>query len=206
MNGNPMTMQVNATATGVGFTYMTGGGFQAPNNGPGSFPAVISGWGPGEAGVQFYGPYKTAKKISQLTSVKSNWTFTMGASGDAVYDVWFSNASAAPPVPGIELMIWIGNKDKMPIGSVPNGAAALSGRTPYVGTNGTGQQVVSYWVPTGTNGSPVSNFDLLAYFKDAVGKYAGITNDSYLLGVQTGFEVYSGNWTTSDYSITIQSQ
>ena len=60
-NGNPMTMQVKATAGGVGFTYTTGGGFQAPNNGPGSFPAVISGWGPGHDGIQFYGPYKTAK-------------------------------------------------------------------------------------------------------------------------------------------------
>ena len=52
MNGNPMTMQVMATATGVGFTYTTGSGFQPPNSGPGSFPAVISGWGPGEAGIQ----------------------------------------------------------------------------------------------------------------------------------------------------------
>ncbi len=63
-NGNPMTMQVNATAGGVGFTYTAGGGFQAPNNGPGSFPAVISGWGPGHDGIQFYGPYKGGKTIS----------------------------------------------------------------------------------------------------------------------------------------------
>ena len=43
-----------------------------------------------------------------------------------------------------------------------------------------------------------SNLDLLAYFKDAATHgYAGLSNDSYLLGVQTGFEVYSGTWTTS---------
>ena len=41
--------------------------------------------------------------------------------------------------------------------------AALNGRTPYGGTNGTGEKVVSYWVATGTNGSPVTDFDLLAY-------------------------------------------
>ncbi len=37
-NGNPMTMQVSATASGVGFTYTPGGGFQAPNSGPRILP------------------------------------------------------------------------------------------------------------------------------------------------------------------------
>jgi hypothetical protein len=210
-NGNAMTMQVSATSGGVGFTYTTGGGYQAPNNGPGSFPAVVSGWGPGHDGIQFYGPYKTAKQISALTSVKSSWSYTMGTSGDAVYDVWFGN-SASPTVPQVELMIWMGNKDKNPLGSVPSGATAVVGsdgvsRTPYVGTNGTGEKVVSYWVPTGTNGGPVTNFDLLPYFKDAAshsGWGLGVTTGTYLLGVQTGFEVYSGNWSTTDYNITIQ--
>jgi len=203
-NGNAMTMQVKATAGGIGFTYNTGSGYQAPNNGPGSFPAIISGWGPGHDGIQFYGPYKGGKQISQLTSVKSNWSFTMGSTGDAAYDVWFSNSSAAPPVPGIELMIWIGNTGKNPLGSVASPGTAVSGRTPYVGTNGTGEAVVSYWIASpGT--TSVSNFDLLPYFQDAASHgYAGLKTSSYLLGVQTGFEVYSGNWTTTDYNITIQ--
>jgi len=202
-NGNPMTMQVSATASGVGFTYNTGGGFQAPNSGPGSFPAVVSGWGPGHDGIQFYGPYKTAKQISQLTSVKSSWSFTMGSSGDAVYDVWFGN-SATPTVPQVELMVWIGNKDKMPLGS--STGSALNGRQPYEGSNGTGEKVISYWVPTGTSGSPVTDFDLLPYFKDAAQNHpnTGLSNSSYLLGVQTGFEAYSGNWATTDYKISIQ--
>jgi hypothetical protein len=202
-NGNAMTMQVKATAGGVGFSYMTGSGYQAPNNGPGSFPAVISGWGPGHDGIQFYGPYKGGKKISQLTSVKSNWSFTMGSTGDAVYDLWFSNAGTQPPpVPGIELMIWIGNTGKNPLGSAAGGT--FMGKTVYVGTNGTGEQVVSYWVAApGT--SSVTNFDLLPYLQDAASHgYAGLSNNSVLLGVQTGFEVYSGNWTTTDYNISIQ--
>ena len=60
-NGNPMTMQVMATSGGVGFTYSAGSGFSAPGNGPGSFPAIISGWGPGHDGIQFYGSYKGGK-------------------------------------------------------------------------------------------------------------------------------------------------
>jgi hypothetical protein len=204
-NGNPMTMQVNATAGGVGFTYMAGSGFTAPNNGPGSFPAIISGWGPGHDGIQFYGPYKGGKTIGQLQSVKSNWTFTMGSTGDAVYDVWFSNASSQPPpVPGIELMVWVGNTGKNPLGSVANPGTPVSGRTPYVGTNGTGETVVSYWVAA-PGSTSVSNFDLLPYFRDAATHgYAGLSNSSVLLGIQTGFEVYSGNWSTTDYNINIQ--
>jgi hypothetical protein len=204
-------MQVNATAGGVGFTYNAG--FTSPSNMPGAFPAIISGWGPGHDGIQFYGPYKGGKTIgasgTALTSVKSNWTFTQGASGDAVYDVWFGN-SAAPTVPAVELMIWMGNKDKqaidnlgMPHGTPLTGSDGVS-RTPILGRNGTNEMVVSYFINPGTSGN-ASNFDLLAYFKDAAAKgYAGLNNNSFLLGVQTGFEVYSGNWVTTDYNINIQ--
>jgi len=205
-NGNPMTMQVMVpSGGGVGFTYSAGGSFQAPNNGPGAFPAIISGWGPGHDGIQFYGPYKQAKTIGSLQSITSNWSFTMGSSGNAVYDLWFGN-SATPAVPNAELMIWIGNKDKMPIGFGTACGSAFNGRTPYCGTNGTGERVVSYWVNTGTNGSPVSNFDVLSYVKDAASHgYAGLSNNSYMIGLQTGFEVYSGSgWTTSSYTVNIQ--
>jgi hypothetical protein len=205
-DGNAMTMQVTATATGVGFSYKTGSGFNAPNNGPGSFPAIISGWGPGHDGIQFYGPYKGNKTISQLQSVKSNWSFTMEGSGDAAYDVWFSN-SPKPPYskPGIELMVWIGNKDKMPLGYGNPAGSPVMGLTPYVGTNGTGEAVVSYWVDPSKSVNSVTNFDLLQFFKDAATHgYAGLKNDSVLLGIQTGFEVYSGTWTTTDYNIDIK--
>jgi hypothetical protein len=198
--GNPMTMQVKATAGGVGFTYAAGANFQAPNNGPGSFPAIINGYGPGHDGIQFYGSYKGGKTIGQLTNVKSSWSFTMGSTGNAVYDIWFSNSNAA--IPAAELMIWIGNTGKNALGN--SAGAAFMGKTPYVGTNGTGEQVISYWVAAPGETS-VSNFDLLPYFKDAASKgYAGLSNNSVLLGVQTGFEVYAGTWTTTDYNITIQ--
>ena len=66
------------------------------------------------------------------------------------------------------------------------------------------EQVVSYWVASpGT--TSVSNFDLMPYIQDAASNgYAGLSNNSYMLGVQTGFEVYSGNWSTTDYNISIQ--
>ena len=200
---SPMSMQVTATSGGVGFTYKANAG--SSNNSPAEFPAVISGWGPGEVGGQFYGPYKGGKTIggtNKLTSVVSNWSFSMGGTGDAVYDVWFGN-SANPAKPQTELMVWIGNTGKSPLGN--SSGNTFMGRTAYTASdNGTGQQVVSYWVASpGT--TSVSGIDLLPYFQDAVShNYAGLSNNSYLLGVQTGFEVYdTGTWKTTDYNITI---
>ena len=202
-NGNPMTMQVSATSGGVGFTFTPGSGFATQGSGPGSFPAIVSGWGPGEKGVQFYGPYQGGKTISALKSVPTSWSFSMGGSGDAAYDVWFGN-SAMPATPGVELMVWIGNSGKQALGCCNAAGAALNGWTPYTGTNTTGQAVVSY-VPSSSANSTPGSFDLLPYFQDAASHgYAGLSNSWYLLGVQAGFEVYGGStWTTSNYNITI---
>jgi len=204
-SGRDSTMQVNATSGGVGFVYKAN--FNSPNDTPGAFPAVVSGFGPGHAGVQFYGPYKGGKKVSELQSLKSSWSFTMGsgASGDAAYDVWFSNSTADPPIPAIELMVWIGNTGKNPIGS-PTGKT-FQGKTVYTGSNPTGEAVISYWVGSPGATSVPADFDLLPYFNDAVANnLKGMTNNSILLGVQTGFEVYGGTWTTTDYSINIQTK
>jgi hypothetical protein len=207
-NGNPMTMQVTGGTTSghVGFTYTPGSPFSTMSNGPGSFPAVVSGWGPGEAGIQFYGPYKGGKTIGSLTGVSTTWSFTTGGSGngDAAYDAWFSNTSANPAVPGIEFMVWINKGGKQALGCCTAAGTALNGWTPYVGTNTTGQKVVSYVPATDSNSASI---DLLTFFKDAAAAghgYAGLTSGSYLLGVQAGFEVYGGStWTTTDYTITI---
>jgi hypothetical protein len=210
--GNAMTMQVTGGTTSghVGFTYSAGSPFPTLGNGPGAFPAIVSGWGPGEAGIQFYGPYKGGKTIggstNALKSVATTWSFTTSAgNGDAAYDVWFSNTSANPTVPGIEFMVWINKGGKNPLGYGTAAGPALNGWTPYVGTNTTNQQVVSY-VPATDSSS--ANIDLLTFFKDAAASghgYAGIASGSYLLGVQAGFEVYGGTgWATTDYSISIQ--
>jgi hypothetical protein len=203
-----MTMQVSATSGGVGFTYKANQG--ASGNSPACFPAVISGWGPGEGGIQLYGPYQADKTISSLQTVTSSWSFTSGSSGDAAYDVWFGPNKAPTTKPAIELMIWINNGGKQPIGGggAAAGAAVVGSdgvsRKPYTGTNTTGQQVVSYVADT-ASATSVTNFDLLPYFKDAAGKYAGLQGSYYLLGVQTGFEVYSADtWKTTDYNITIK--
>ena len=211
-NGVAMSMQVTGgtTAGHVGFVYSPGSGFGPYNNGPGSFPAIISGWGPGSGGIQYYGPYKGGKTIggtsNALKSVATTWSFTTSAgNGDAAYDVWFSNVSANPAQAGIEFMVWFNRGGKSPLGTAQNSTLVVNGTTwtPSVGTNPTNEQVVSYVPSTDAN---TANVDLLTFFKDAASHgYAGISNNSYLLGVQAGFEAYGGTtWTTSDYTISIQ--
>jgi hypothetical protein len=214
-NGLPMSMQVSATSGGVGFAYTAKSGASSGSM-PAAFPAVISGWGPGEGGIQLYGPYQADKTIGSLQSITSSWSFTVGSSGDAAYDIWLGPSKQPTTAPAVELMIWINNGGKQPIGGGGAGAgAAVTGsdgvsRTPYIGQNTTNQRVISY-VGT-TSSSSVSNFDVLAYIKDAVshsnyapGLPTPLSGSYYLLGVQTGFEVYSADtWTTTSYSITIK--
>ncbi|HXJ21127.1 MAG TPA: hypothetical protein VMT03_12925 [Polyangia bacterium] len=210
-NGLPMTMQVMATATGVGFTYTAKSG--ASGNSPASFPAIVSGWGPGEKGIQLYGPYQADKTISALTSVKSSWSFSVGGSGDAAYDIWLGTSKAPTTAPSVELMIWLNNGGKQPLGNTTASTAVTGSdgvaRFAHTGqANSTGQQVVSY-VPTSGTATSVTNLDILQYLKDAVSNgYAGLNKDAtkvYLLGVQAGFEVYSADtWKTTDYNISIQ--
>jgi hypothetical protein len=211
MQGLPMSMQVLATSGGVGFTYKANQG--ASGNSPASFPAIISGWGPGEAGIQLYGPYQADKTISALTSVKSSWSFTPGSSGDSAYDIWLGPNKAPTTAPAVELMVWLNNGGKQPLGSTTASTAVTGSdgvaRFAHTGqANSTGQQVVSY-VPTSGTSTSVTNLDLLQYLKDAVSHgYAGLNTDAtkvYLLGVQAGFEVYSADtWKTTDYNISIQ--
>jgi hypothetical protein len=207
-NGLNASMQVLATSDGVGFTYQAKSG--SSGNSPAAFPAIVSGWGPGSGGVQLYGPYQANVQIKSLQTVKSTWAFTMGSSGDAAYDLWLG-ASQTTASPAVELMIWIGNTGKTPLGS-KTGTAVMGSdgvaRTPhYNATNQSGQQVISYVPSSGS--TSVTNFDLLPYITDAAtsGKYpeTGLSNTQYLLSVQAGFEVYSADtWKTTDYNITIK--
>ena len=211
-NGLAMSMQVTGGTTSgdVGFQYTAKAG--SSGNGPAAFPAIISGWGPGSAGIQLYGAYQANKTISALTSVKSSWSFTPGSSGDSAYDIWLGTSAAPTTAPAVELMVWLNNGGKSPLGNT-KAATAVTGsdgvaRFAHTGqANSTGQQVVSY-VPDSGSATSVTNLNLLQYLNDAVANgYAGLNKDAtkvYLLGVQAGFEVYSADtWKTTDYNITI---
>jgi hypothetical protein len=172
-------------------------------NAPASYPSVVLGWHYG----RFYGSYSAARQLASLTAIPSNWSFTVPPSGryNASYDAWLHPTNANPGTPngGLELMIWLSQRDTTPIGTV--GPTVMIGGQSWAvwyGANGGGWNTVSY-VRAG-NTTSVTNLDLLPFFADAAqrGYATGSTN---LLGVQAGFEIWEQTqaMTSNSYSVAI---
>jgi len=207
---NSMSMQAMFGGGQIGFSATPN--FSTGN--VGAFPSIVYGWihGGNFVGGTHAGAYTTAKQISGLGSVITSWSYTPGSGNwDAAYDVWFGgnpnsiNAAA-------ELMVWLGHNNVGPVGGLGSATFTTAGITWGIGTgnvtdsNGN-HPVVTYVAPSNLMTTP-AGFDLLPFFKDAaMNTRAGtaITPSSYLLGVQTGFELYNGGtWKTNSFSISAQ--
>ena len=177
---------------------------------PAAYPSVIYGWQAGS----FYGAYKTAKQISAINSANTSWSFTNPSSAsqwDASYDIWFSG-SAAPKTAngGLELMVWLGYGGGVnPAGSMATAGKAISTYGNFdiykgsISVNGSTWQYIAYRRTAQI--TSVSGWDLNQFFKDAVGEGVGISNSSYLLGIQAGFEVTGANsGATSSFQVSVQ--
>jgi hypothetical protein len=170
---------------------------------PASYPSIVLGWHYG----RWYGSYTAARQLQTLQSIISNWTFTVPPSGryNASYDAWIHPTNANPPNPmgGVELMIWVNERDTTPIGSVV-GTTMIGGASweIWYGPNQGGWTTVSY-IRAG-NVSSVANLDLLPFFVDAAQRNY-TTGASYLLSIQAGFEIWEQNqpMTTNSYSVAI---
>ena len=180
----------------VNVNVMTGGA-------PASYPSVVLGWHYG----RFYGSYSAARRLDSLTGIPSSWNFTVPANGryNASYDAWIhpTNANPATPGGGVELMIWVNQRDTTPIGTVgPTVEIGGQSWAVWYGANAGGWSTVSY-VRSG-NTSSITNLDLLPFFVDAAMRNY-TTGSSYLLGVQAGFEIWEQNqsMTTNSYSVAI---
>ena len=223
LSGDAITMQVTGgtTAGHVGFTYTPGANYPTNSSMPTAFPAIISGWGPGVRRNPVLWALQ-GRQDRRLTHQRANDLVVHDARGPKWETLpttrWFSNAATQPPPsPAFEFMVWLNKGGKSPLGSTPAGAKTVTigstTWTPSVGTNTTGQAVVSY-VPSSDANS--GSLDLLQFFKAAAAdpsitsQYQDINKKPFsttttFLGVQAGFEVYGGTtWTTTDYTISIQ--
>jgi hypothetical protein len=174
-----------------------------PGGAPASYPSVVLGWHYG----RFYGSYGTARQLQAITSIPSSWSFTVPAMGryNASYDAWIhpTNANPMDPRGGVELMIWLNQRDTTPIGTIgPTVMIGGSAWAVWYGPNDGGWTTVSY-VRAG-NTTSVSNLDLKPFFADAQQR-GYVTASSYLLSVQAGFEIWEQNqsMTTNSYSVAI---
>jgi hypothetical protein len=173
----------------------------AAGSAPASYPSVVLGWHYG----RFYGSYAAAKTLGSIASIPSSWAFTTPAMGryNASYDAWIHPTNANPGTPngGVELMIWLNQRDTTPIGT--QGATVdIGGATwaVWYGPNAGGWSTVSY-VRAG-NTTSVTNLDLLPFFMDAATR--GYTSgSSYLLGIEAGFEIWEQTMPMISNSYTV---
>lgn len=171
---------------------------------PASYPSIVYGW---HVNGRFYGGYTQAKQLSAITSIPSDWTFTVPTTGryNASYDNWIHSS----PTPGneqgsLEHMIWLNVRDgATPIGQLVE-AVMVHGfeYEVWYGPNN-GWNTVTYKRSDVT--TSVTGLDLLPFFQDSVTRgYAAGTD--YLLGIQAGFEIWIGNnetYSTSNYSVSV---
>jgi hypothetical protein len=169
---------------------------------PGSYPSIVTGWHYGT----WHGGYTAAKAVSAVTAVPTTWAFTVPSAGsyDVSYDVWMNNTNANPSTPsgGLELMVWLNQRDTTPIGT--KGPTVMIGGqswTVWYGPNSGGWNTVSY---VATSNLTSYTGDLKPFFADSVTR-GYINNSGYLLGVQAGFEVWNQtmSMTTNSYTVSI---
>jgi cellulose 1,4-beta-cellobiosidase len=214
VNGTGTAQCVQALAGGTcgGFAVtFPDGSFGSGGNSPSSYPSIVYGWQAGS----FYGGYRTAKQLSAINSIPTMWQFTTPAGGkwDAAYDIWFS-PQAAPVTAngGLELMVWPNYGG----GAQPSGSMTS---TVTIGSTGSWEvwkssitvgsatwQYIAYRKQPGSSAS--LSFDVKSFANDAVTENVGLSNSSYLLGVQAGFEIWSASQGatigTTSFSASVQ--
>ena len=198
---------ITATQGGACAGFTAKPSLNVAGNTPGSYPSIVYGWHYGKT----YGPYNAPKQISAITSVPSSWDFTVPGSGvkyDVSYDIWINQGGGNPAQPDantLELMIWLDEtSDVVPAGTA--GAAVTIAGTSwqiYTGTMNTWHYIA---YKRAASGAGVSNLDLKAFMTDAATRNVGATTAWYLLSVEAGFEIWTGqnvSFTTNSYSVTV---
>lgn len=205
LTGCPGTQCMNVDTAHGSFTVT-----QGPNCGDtvASYPNVLYGSSFGTVSPGSALP----KQVSALTSVKSNWAFSVGGTStdryDVAYDIWFctNNSCGQNGFPGgLEVMIWLDYQNtygwQTDLGSVE-----LSGYNWEVWTfaQGTGANSWTYlaYLIQPTMATSVTNFDLLAFFNDAQAR-GYLQSSWYLYAVQAGDEIRSGGLPYTNYSFSV---
>jgi hypothetical protein len=173
-----------------------------PGAAPGSYPSIVYGWHDGT----FYGGYGSAKQLSAISSIPSKWSFTAPSGSvnyNASYDNWIGTGPTSASFGGtLEQMIWLSYLGTTPIGSEVEQSVSIAGTTwtVWYGEHD-GFRTVSYIRASNTTNAEL---DLNEFMKHTISAgYA--TNDSYLLGIQAGFEIWQANqaFATTSYSVSV---
>lgn len=188
-NGNTHCVQAKTdNASKAGFIVSNLQANKPTGGAPGSYPSIVYGW---HVDGKFYGGYTSPKTLSSITSIPTDIAVTVPGSGsyNASYDNWINSSPSAGSSAGtLEQMIWLNYRDTTPIGSKV-ATASLAGTTwdVWYGEHD-GFKTVSY---IRTNTTSMS-FDINDFMKDTIQRGYAKSSD-YLLGIQAGFEIWSGS-------------
>jgi hypothetical protein len=206
VGGTPECVQAMAGGTCAGFTATLQDGALMGSNVQ-SYPSIIYGWQAGS----FYGGYRTAVQLQNITSVPTKWSFTTPPGGggnlwDAAYDIWFApTAAPATAAGGVELMVWQNYSGMQPDGGQTT-TKTIAGAQYQVWTGTVNTWRYIAYRAAAPNSNPV-NFDLINFFKDAETENVTLSGSSYLLGIQAGFEVTSlpmgSTMSTNSFSVSV---
>jgi hypothetical protein len=174
---------------------------------PASYPSLIYGWQSGA----FYGGYTLARQVQDIASVPSSWRYTVGSGEfDASYDIWFAPTSKPKNANGgLELMVWAASGGgSVPAGAKQSGQASVDGATwtvYYASPLGASApwSYVAYQAASSSSGT--FSHDLKAFFADAQNR--GYLDPSwYLLGIQSGFEIWNGGsgFASNSFMVDVQ--
>lgn len=192
-------------ASHAGFNLTSVNANAAEGGPPASYPSIVYGW---HVNGRFYGGYTQPKQLSAITSIPSDWTFTVPTSAgryNASYDNWVHSSPAPQNEQGsLEHMIWLNFRDgATPIGSnVDSVTIAGAQWEVWYGPNNGWNTVTYKRAPATTS---VTGFDLLPFFQDSIARGYAQGSD-YLLGIQAGFEIWQGSsdtYSTSNYSVSV---
>jgi endoglucanase len=186
----------------------------ATNGAPASYPSSIKGCHSKDLnptnGTALCTAGWTHDQVSSITALSANWTITPVSSGvwDAAFDIWYGDSAGA--YNDLEIMIWFNSLGPIqPIGSRVVQGLNIDGTTwdIWSGTGGPGGNpgiswdVISYVRVTKYNGG---NINLMPFQTDAIGRSGRADNNSWLTGLDVGFEIWQGaaGLATTAYSVS----
>ena len=169
---------------------LTDCGISVGSSNPASYPSVVKGW--------HYGLRTTSsgmpRQVSQVGSIPVEWTFTPPSGKYNVsFDIWFHpQQDVSSPDGGLEFMIWVSHGG----GPMPAGAQVQPSATVEGATWDINKGTVSTWQYLAYVRNPTSASPFVADIGNIIGNAVGqghIDPNWYLLGIETGFEIWNCN-------------
>ncbi len=160
---------------------------QPPDGAPASYPFISMGCHWGSCTSANTMPIL----VSDIISATSSWSITpAGGAWNATYDIWFNSTPVTGGVPDrAELMIWLNHRGGVWPGAAEVANVNLDGNSFHLHyAQHNPLSYIAYRKAIVTNSL---DLDIMAFINDAVAR-GYIEPSWYLIGVEAGFEIWSG--------------